>query len=136
MKNLLFGAVLAMVFCGCSFDFFDFNGDKSVYLQNANGVKCEILSYERHSQTDYTYKFKALSNGKIYAAKSPRYYYNGGDTAYIVVQNGVIVNMILDIRKQNSSSGNLHFGNDNKIVKKKLRQNTEISVPKSENISF
>lgn len=135
MKNLVLSAILAVVFCGCSFDFLDFGGG-TANLENANGVKCEILGYERHSKTDYTYKFKVLQNNKIYTAKSPRYYYNGGDTAFVVIQNGVILNMILDSRNQNLKNSSARGGNDGEITKKILRQNDEISVPKSENISF
>ena len=43
--------------------------------------------------------------------------------------------MILDQRNPNLQTRN-SGANDGEIVKKVLRQNNEISVPKSENISF
>ena len=130
MKNLFFSAFLAVIFCGCGF-----LGGSVSNLQSANGVKCEILSYERHSKTNYTYKFKVLKNNQIYRANSPRYYYNSGDMVFVMIKNGVIINMILDQRNPNSQTRN-SGANDSEIVKKVLRQNNEISVPKSENISF
>ena len=132
MKNLVLSLFLAVVFVGCSFDF---GGGAVPNLQNADGVKCEIISYERHNQTSYTYKFKVLKNSQIYVANSPRYYYNSGDKAYVVIKNGVIINMILDQRNPNFNASSSN-ANDGEIVKKVLRQNTEISVPQSENISF
>lgn len=121
---------MAIIFCGCGF-----LGSSVSNLQSADGVKCEILSYERHSKTNYTYKFKVLKNNQIYRANSPRYYYNSGDTVFMMIKNGVIINMILDQRNPNSQTQN-NGANDGEIVKKVLRQNNEISVPKSENISF
>ena len=130
MKNLVLGIFLAVIFSGCSF-----LGSSVSNLQNADAVKCEILGYERHSKTDYTYKFRVLKNNQIYTANSPRYYYNSGDMVFVMIKNGVIINMILDQRNPNFNAS-ASSANDGEIVKKVLRQNNEISVPKSENISF
>ena len=136
MKNLFLSVLLAVTFGGCSFDFLNLaSEDTTKILSSADGVKCEILSYERHSKTNYTYKFKVLKNNQIYRANSPRYYYNSGDMVFVMIKNGVIINMILDQRNPNSQTRN-SGANDGEIVKKVLRQNNEISVPKSENISF
>ena len=136
MKNLVLSIYLAVIFGGCSFDFLNLGSeDTTKILSDADGVKCEILSYERHSKTNYTYKFKVLKNNQIYKANSPRYYYNSGDTAFLMIKNGMIINMILDKRNPNFSSSS-SGENEGKIVKKVLRQNNEISVPKSESISF
>ena len=136
MKNLVLSILLAVTFGGCSFDFLNLaSEDTTKILSSADGVKCEILSYERHSKTNYTYKFKVLKNNQIYRANSPRYYYNSGDMVFVMIKNGVIINMILDKRNPNLQTQS-NAANDGKIVKKVLRQNNEISVPKSENISF
>ena len=136
MKNLVLSILLVVTFGGCSFDFLNLaSEDMTKILSSADGVKCEILSYERHSKTNYTYKFKVLKNNQIYRANSPRYYYNSGDMVFVIIKNGVIINMILDQRNPNSQTRN-SGANDGEIVKKVLRQNNEISVPKSENISF
>lgn len=136
MKNLVLSIFLAVIFGGCSFDFLNLGSENTTkILSDADGVKCEILSYERHSQTNYTYKFRVLKNNQIYKANSPRYYYNSGDTVFVMIKNGVIINMILDQRNPNLKTQSSN-ANEGKIVKKVLRQNNEISVPKSESISF
>lgn len=130
MKNFLSLAFCAVIFSGCAI--FE---PRVTPIQTANGLKSEILSYERKSRVSYVYKFKSLNSGQIYLANASRYFYNSGDKVYINAKNGVISNMILISRKPQPLIKN-EYQNEGKIVRKTLKNNQNIALPKTENISF
>lgn len=130
MRKLTIFIFVLIFFSGC---FFDFSNDINS-IDSANNIKAEIINYKRNSKISYNYIFNDISSGKIYQAHSNRYYFNSGDRVYITIRNGQILNMILISRKI-SPLQKQSFKSE-KIIRKSLHKNNQISVPQSENISF
>lgn len=140
MRKIVFGLVWA--FCvgafmsGCSFYFLGLESQSGVnVMKNAANLRAEIIEYERKNRVEYVYKFRDLNSGKIYKATSSRYYYNGGDKAYISIIEGRISNMKLISRKLNISTKK-KYETQPQIIRKNINKNQNIAVPKSEVISF